>query len=657
MSRAAATVVILAWNAWAATDACLKGLRKTVGPDDQVIVVDNGSTDRTQLCLREHPWVEVLTNTENRGFPAGANQAAAAARNPLLVFLHNDTLLSPNWLDGLLAAFDVPTVVAAGPRSNSAYGQQLIDAPYEVADRAGTDDFAWLWRLNHASGRTTTRRLDGFCLAVRADSFQAVGGFDEAFGLGGGEDDDLSLRLVARGGRLVIVDDVFVHHEGRVSFDANGIDWFALRDRNAAFLHDRHAGAPALPWPHALPAREPAGDEPLVSVLLDAGERVEPFRRALDSVRSSTLRPVEVLVCSNGPDLRPDLAEVVGEHDGQLAVRIVPYGPHSDVALLAARGRYVAFLDAGSMFLPHHLQSCVDVLEAEGPGIGVHAYGIRVVEDEMGEVVSREVVDDRPASPEQMRVRNLLDVCAPVVRADDVRAVGGFDARLPRLRDWELWLRLQSRIAWRFLPLPGVQRHVPRNEIETVTRHWFDLRNSLLFVYAQHPVIEGSPTALQRAHRASRPAAWTGADAPMQFVGSRVSSAAETSYDVSVVITGSGDVPGLVRTLQSAASVLTGGKWQLLLCLPKPQQYMSLLQRLDGDLQVYEVGNASREEVWDFAAGCGTGKHVLLVDEGEILDSLLVLSAFKAPSGEATRVGVHTAAPIPIPRLAVAGRS
>ena len=85
------------------------------------------------------------------------------------MFLHNDTLLSPHWLDGLLAAFDDSAVVAAGPRSNLAYGPQLIDAPYEVADRTGTDDFAWLWRLNHAAGRTPTKRLDSFCLAVRAD--------------------------------------------------------------------------------------------------------------------------------------------------------------------------------------------------------------------------------------------------------------------------------------------------------------------------------------------------------------------------------------------------------------------------------------------------------------------------------------------------------
>ena len=47
MRRSPATIVILAWNAWESTQACLDSLSPTLGVRDQVVVVDNGSTDAT----------------------------------------------------------------------------------------------------------------------------------------------------------------------------------------------------------------------------------------------------------------------------------------------------------------------------------------------------------------------------------------------------------------------------------------------------------------------------------------------------------------------------------------------------------------------------------------------------------------------------------
>src|ERR1700712_3470934 len=122
MPRIAVTVVIPVWNAWSTTKACLAGLRSTLGPDDQVIVVDNGSTDVTATRLRDHTWLQVLTNAENRGFGVACNQGAAIARHPVVVFLQNDTLLSPEWLDGLVEPFADATVVATGPRPNTVPG-------------------------------------------------------------------------------------------------------------------------------------------------------------------------------------------------------------------------------------------------------------------------------------------------------------------------------------------------------------------------------------------------------------------------------------------------------------------------------------------------------------------------------------------------------
>ena len=65
--------------------------------------------------------------------------------------------------------------------------------------------------------------LAGLCLMFDRTTLEALGGFDEVFGLGNFEDDDLSLRARLRGGRLVVVRSAFVHHRGSRTFKALGV--------------------------------------------------------------------------------------------------------------------------------------------------------------------------------------------------------------------------------------------------------------------------------------------------------------------------------------------------------------------------------------------------------------------------------------------------
>ncbi|HET6964771.1 MAG TPA: glycosyltransferase [Acidimicrobiales bacterium] len=231
MVRAPATVVIPVWNAWDMTRACLDSLAPTLRPRDQVVVVDNGSRDATAAGLRRYPWVEVITNVENRGFAPACNQGAAAARHDVVVFLNNDTVVPPRWLDGLVAPMEDPSVVACGPRSNFVSGPQVLAVPYSDGAVAEMRRFAREWCEEHRGEASEVDRLVGFCLAVRTEAFRAIGGFDEVYEVGGYEDEDLCVRLRAAGGRLMISHESFVHHQGHATFDANGVSW---RDQELA---------------------------------------------------------------------------------------------------------------------------------------------------------------------------------------------------------------------------------------------------------------------------------------------------------------------------------------------------------------------------------------------------------------------------------------
>jgi GT2 family glycosyltransferase/predicted O-methyltransferase YrrM len=242
VTRPAVTIVIPVWNAVETTMSCLTMLRDTLGPDDQVVVVDNGSRDDTPAFLTAQPWVEVVTHERNEGFAAGCNAGARRAANPVVVFLNNDTLPTPGWIEGLVAPFADPRVAATGPMSNFVSGPQLlVDDAYRPTGPADIVRYADAQRRRAVGRVHETSRLVGFCLAVRTEVFAEVGGFDESFGLGGCEDDDLCNRLRSAGWRLLIVEDTFVHHIGHQTFDDNDVDWYALQQDNLVRLEHKSA--------------------------------------------------------------------------------------------------------------------------------------------------------------------------------------------------------------------------------------------------------------------------------------------------------------------------------------------------------------------------------------------------------------------------------
>lgn len=273
MARPAASIIIPVWNAWKVTQACLESLRSTLGARDEVVVVDNGSTDATPARLRGYSWVKVITNPSNYGFARACNQGAALSSREVLVFLNNDTVLAGHWLDSLVAAFEEESVGAAGPRSNFVSGPQIVyGAPYVSSSTAAMRDFAKTWSREHRDEISDTDRLVGFCLGVRRSAFERSGGFDEGFEVGGYEDDDLCRRLVADGWRLVIAHGSFVHHEGHRTFDANSVDWYAQQLENSKRFLAKSAAVPL------------SSSDPLVSACMIVRDEEAELPGCLESI-------------------------------------------------------------------------------------------------------------------------------------------------------------------------------------------------------------------------------------------------------------------------------------------------------------------------------------------------------------------------------------
>ena len=209
---------------------CLDSLEACREMVSEVVVVDNASPDDALEEADGRDWVKVVRNEENRGFAAACNQGAAASTGEILLFLNSDVVVPAVGLARLLESLRVSgSIAAAGPYTNRAGHGQQIAPTYTSLDTL--DLFARDFASREAADEDCDM-LVGFCLAVRRSAFVEVGGFDERFGIGTFEDNDLCYRLRRAGYRLTRSGRSFVHHGGSQTFQRLNLDVSALLSRN-----------------------------------------------------------------------------------------------------------------------------------------------------------------------------------------------------------------------------------------------------------------------------------------------------------------------------------------------------------------------------------------------------------------------------------------
>lgn len=225
------SIIVLTFNALEHTRRCVASLLEHTDARHELIFVDNGSTDGTVAWLgelaRSQPRVQVVLNEENLGFAAGNNLGLAAARGDYMLLLNSDTVVTAGWLPRLLRPAQAdPRVGLVGPVTNNITGvQKLPRVGYQQRTLAGLDAFAARHAAVNAGKSAPALWIVGFCLLVRRDVVERLGGLDEIFGRGNYEDTDYCLRAFLAGYRSVVAQDCFIHHVGSASFDAAGVDY------------------------------------------------------------------------------------------------------------------------------------------------------------------------------------------------------------------------------------------------------------------------------------------------------------------------------------------------------------------------------------------------------------------------------------------------
>src|SRR3982750_4636717 len=97
------SAIIPTWNRADLLRSILTNLRGQTQPPDQIIVVDNGSTDKTKLVTEEFN-VELVELSRNYGFAVAVNEGLKWIRGEWVLIVNNDVQLQADWISRILTA-------------------------------------------------------------------------------------------------------------------------------------------------------------------------------------------------------------------------------------------------------------------------------------------------------------------------------------------------------------------------------------------------------------------------------------------------------------------------------------------------------------------------------------------------------------------------
>jgi GT2 family glycosyltransferase len=230
-----ASVIIPALNAETTLPDLLIALKGQIGLSApfEIILIDNGSTDRTAEIARLHQ-VTVL-HQPVRGPSAARNLGLAHARAEIVACADADTIPTRRWLASLLSAFtEIQTIQATGPILGwlpSTGAERFVCArkSYEYEYTAGHPHHPFAHGMN---------------LAVRRAAALEIGGWDET--MTSGEDVDFSLRLRKKFGSAIrYVDEAILFHKHRSTDEAL---WKQARWHGAGYALVQQRHPELLPW-------------------------------------------------------------------------------------------------------------------------------------------------------------------------------------------------------------------------------------------------------------------------------------------------------------------------------------------------------------------------------------------------------------------------
>jgi GT2 family glycosyltransferase len=233
-----ASIIIRVFNNYLYTKNCILSLqRQNTFPKNEIIIIDNNSTDQTTnflSTLTTFSNFKIIKNHSNLVFAKACNQATRIAKGEHLIFLNNDTEVSHGWIEGLARC-------KLSGRRIGVVGCKLL-YPDNTVQHAGVAfsqiRVHHIYRNFHPTHPAVNKHRDfqavtAACMLVPRELFLSLGGLDESF-INGFEDLDFCFRARSKGFKVMYTpESVVIHHEsktpGRHDHHAHNARLFASR--------------------------------------------------------------------------------------------------------------------------------------------------------------------------------------------------------------------------------------------------------------------------------------------------------------------------------------------------------------------------------------------------------------------------------------------
>jgi GT2 family glycosyltransferase len=208
-SQPLVSVVVAVYNGEQYLDECLTALTQLNYPNQEIIVVDDGSTDSTPTIAMKYP-VTLIRNERNLGLSASRNVGIKAANGDIIAYTDADCRVDPDWLFYIVTSFSDNKVAAVGgPNLTPPEDEFLAHCSYKALGGPKAvliDD-------------REAEHIPGCNMTFKKDVFTSVEGFDPTY-TQAGDDVDLCWRIRDNGDKILYSPGAVVWHHRRSSVKA-----------------------------------------------------------------------------------------------------------------------------------------------------------------------------------------------------------------------------------------------------------------------------------------------------------------------------------------------------------------------------------------------------------------------------------------------------
>jgi GT2 family glycosyltransferase len=196
------SVIVPAYNGEKTIGRCLSALMEQSKRPDEIIVVDDGSADKTADAIKKFKGVTLIKQDHN-GPAAARNIGAKKARGELLLFTDMDCVPDREWVAEMIRPFEKREIAGVQGRYKTVQnGIVARFVQFEIEDR-----------YDRMRKREGIDFIGSYSAGYRRDVFLKFGGFDDSFRMASGEDPEISFKLDAAGQKMVFAEKAVVYHD------------------------------------------------------------------------------------------------------------------------------------------------------------------------------------------------------------------------------------------------------------------------------------------------------------------------------------------------------------------------------------------------------------------------------------------------------------